>query len=309
MPDANPFLCLDETPSANATSIFKSASNITSVLQLHHSLFSSPTPWKSIPTYILPTQTMSHIFSPRYYSTSSKRSTSSEGTPYRSQVKSSRSNPESPSRTPGASTDASITQQGTPYHPHHPKPSHLPHLTASSTAHMIPIHAKPETLRTATAIASVLFSNLSPYNSIIHHSNKKGDVLAVTRLAGIQGAKKCPDLIPLAHPVSITGVSVQVEPIAPAEHEDEKSRSDFGKVVVTATVSTVGRTGVEMEALSAVTVAALTVFDMCKGADRGMQITGARVMRKDGGMSGTWFFGEKAWEGEEEENGQGEKKE
>jgi GTP 3',8-cyclase len=184
---------------------------------------------------------------------------------------------------------------------------------------MIPIHNKESTLRTATATSSVLFSNSAPYNSIIQYSNKKGDVLAVARIAGIQGAKKCSDLVPLSHPLGITGVEVDIATVAPKRsdrieddrdeketHGEEKPMLDYGKVVITATVSTVGRTGVEMEALTACTVSALTVFDMCKAVDKGMEITGGRVLMKEGGRSGTWV-----WTGSVEGGGstEGEKQE
>jgi len=179
---------------------------------------------------------------------------------------------------------------------------------------MIPIHSKEPSLRTATATASVIFSNPAPYNSIIHHSNLKGDVLAVARIAAIQGAKKCSDLIPLAHPIGITGGDVDVAPIAAVKsnavvdgggEEGGTGRKDFGRVAITATVSTVGRTGVEMEALSACLAGALTVFDMCKGVDRGIEITGATVVRKEGGRSGTWVWGERVEGGEGGGDGQG----
>jgi cyclic pyranopterin phosphate synthase len=103
----------------------------------------------------------------------------------------------------------------------------------------------------------------------------KGDVLTVAQLAGVMAAKRTPDLIPMCHPLLLTGVDVTLRPEEPA-----------GAVEIEATVRTTGKTGVEMEALTAVTVAALTVYDMCKSADRGMRIEAVRLVRKSGGKSG-----------------------
>ena len=131
---------------------------------------------------------------------------------------------------------------------------------------------------------------------------KKGDVLAVARISGIMAAKRCADLIPLCHPIAITsvGVEVEVSPVASPHSEtsgavenDSGSEEENGRVDISATVSCDGKTGVEMEALTAASVAALTVYDMCKAVDKGMWIEGLRVVRKEGGKSGTWVEGVK----------------
>jgi cyclic pyranopterin phosphate synthase len=108
---------------------------------------------------------------------------------------------------------------------------------------------------------------------------KKGDVLGIARIAGIQGAKKTSDLIPLCHPLALTRVALDFEVLAEAE---------VPSIVCTATAETIGQTGVEMEALTAVQVALLTIYDMCKAADRGMTITDVKLLEKQGGKSGHW---------------------
>ena len=116
---------------------------------------------------------------------------------------------------------------------------------------------------------------------------KKGDVLGIARIAGIMAAKKTSDLIPLCHPLALTHVAVGFEVV----HGDKSSASSTGSasaIVCTATVETVGPTGVEMEALTAVQVALLTIYDMCKAVDRGMTMTGVKLLEKQGGKSGTY---------------------
>ena len=151
--------------------------------------------------------------------------------------------------------------------------STLTHFDAAGNAVMVDVGSKPETARAATARASVKMRP-ETLRMIVQGQAKKGDVFAVARLAGIMGAKRTADLIPLCHPLPITAVTVDLAP----EGEDT--------VAITATVKTTGRTGVEMEALTAASIAALTVYDMCKAVDRGMRVEGLRVVEKSGGASG-----------------------
>lgn len=150
----------------------------------------------------------------------------------------------------------------------------LTHVDESGAARMVDVSAKPVSDRSATATARVL---LSPHTvSLLRGEGvPKGDALAVARVAGIMGAKKTSDLIPLCHPLAITGVALDLQV------------SDDG-VRVEATVRTTERTGVEMEALTAASVAALTVYDMVKAVDKLAVITDVQVERKSGGTSGDW---------------------
>lgn len=150
----------------------------------------------------------------------------------------------------------------------------LTHLNAAGEAHMVDVSAKQVTARSATAAGRV---RLSAECVTVLRSGEvpKGDALAVARIAGIQGAKRCPELIPLCHPIMTTAVEVTAEVV------------DAG-VELTATVRTMERTGVEMEALTAVSVAALTVIDMVKAIDRLAAIEDVRVVAKSGGRSGDW---------------------
>lgn len=150
----------------------------------------------------------------------------------------------------------------------------LPHLTASGTAHMVDVSAKDVTVRTATASGFVRL-NAAAVAALRDRTVPKGDALAVARIAGIQGAKKTPDLVPLCHPLPLTGVDIALDV------------ADAG-VRIEATVRTAGRTGVEMEALTAVSVAALSVIDMLKAIDRAAEITDVRVEAKSGGRRGDW---------------------
>ncbi|RFU25567.1 hypothetical protein B7463_g10768, partial [Scytalidium lignicola] len=170
-----------------------------------------------------------------------------------------------------------------------PSPS-LTHLNQSGEAHMVSISAKTPTKRTATAVCRVYFSNHTVTPLIKDNRAKKGDVLGVARVAGIMAAKRTPDLIPLCHPIAITHVSVDLE-VHGGVVGDSPSEDGFGWVDVSATVSCDGKTGVEMEALTAASTAALTVYDMCKAVDKGMRIEGLRVTRKEGGKSGTYIEG------------------
>lgn len=154
------------------------------------------------------------------------------------------------------------------------KSSDFTHFDAQGRAVMVDVSDKPATHRTATARARVLMRPQT-LDAIASGQAKKGDVLGVARLAGIMATKRTADLIPLCHPLPITAVTVDLRP-SPADCAVE----------VEATVRTTGQTGVEMEALTAASVAALTVYDMCKAVDRGMRIEGLRVVHKDGGASG-----------------------
>ena len=150
----------------------------------------------------------------------------------------------------------------------------LTHFDAAGQAAMVDVSAKPETVREATARARITMLP-ETLALILSGTAKKGDVLGVARLAGIMAAKRTADLIPLCHPLPIAAVTVDL--VADAE---------LSVVEITATVRTTGRTGVEMEALMAASVAALTVYDMCKAVDRGMVVEGLRVVAKSGGASG-----------------------
>ncbi len=152
----------------------------------------------------------------------------------------------------------------------------LTHFDRRGNAAMVDVTNKPITDRTAIARARVLMRP-ETLGLIERGDTRKGDVLGVARLAGIMAAKRTADLIPLCHPLPISSVAVELEP-DPAG----------SAVEITATVRTTGRTGVEMEALTAASVAALTVYDMCKSVDRGMRIEALRVIHKDGGKSGAF---------------------
>ncbi len=150
------------------------------------------------------------------------------------------------------------------------------HFDAQGNAIMVDVSDKDVTERVAVAKGSVLMQP-ETLRLIQGGGMKKGDVLAVAQLAGIMAAKRTPDLIPLCHPLALTSVSV-----------DLSCDADRNAVDVTATCKLKGRTGVEMEALTAVSVATLTVYDMCKAVDKGMRITDIRLMHKSGGKSGTY---------------------
>ncbi len=152
----------------------------------------------------------------------------------------------------------------------------LTHFDAQGHAHMVDVGDKPVTDRIATATGWVRMA-AETYAIVSEGRAKKGDVLSVARLAGIMGAKKTPDLIPLCHPLPVTKVAV-----------DLTLDPDLPGVRITATVKTSGQTGVEMEALTAVSVAGLTVYDMVKAVDKGMEIGGVHVTLKDGGKSGRY---------------------
>jgi cyclic pyranopterin phosphate synthase len=152
----------------------------------------------------------------------------------------------------------------------------LSHFDAEGKAIMVDVSGKPESERSATAQGSI---TMRPETlALIRQGGvEKGDVLSVARLAGIMGAKRTPDLIPLCHPLALSSVRVDLT-LAP----------DRDAVLIEATCRLKGRTGVEMEALTAVAIAALTVYDMCKAVDRGMIIGEIRLTHKSGGKSGVW---------------------
>ena len=152
----------------------------------------------------------------------------------------------------------------------------LTHFDESGAAQMVDVSEKAATARIATAEAQIVMQP-ETLALITEGRAKKGDVIGVARLAGIMGAKRTADLIPLCHPLPVTKVTVDLEP-----------DRDLPGLRITASVKTTGQTGVEMEALTAASTAALTVYDMCKAVDRGMRIEGLRVILKDGGKSGRY---------------------
>lgn len=158
------------------------------------------------------------------------------------------------------------------------RPAELTHFDRAGRAQMVEVGAKPETERVAVASARVRCERATA-ERIAEGQIGKGDVLGTARLAAIGGVKRTAELIPLCHPLRITGVSVELEAIAKGRRPG---------VAITAIVRAFDRTGVEMEALTAASIAALTVYDMCKAIDRGMEIGPIRLEQKRGGKSGTW---------------------
>lgn len=158
------------------------------------------------------------------------------------------------------------------------RPDGLSHLDDTGAAHMVDVTAKDATKRVAVAEGTV-HTRPDVVDMITANGLPKGDALATARIAGILAAKRTSDLIPLCHPLAITGVDVDFT---------VGGGDDPGAVAITATVRTTDRTGVEMEALTAVSVAALTIYDMIKAVDREARIDDIRVVRKEGGKTGTW---------------------
>ncbi len=156
----------------------------------------------------------------------------------------------------------------------------LTHFDGLGQAHMVDVGGKPATRRVAVATGRI---HMRPETLAIVESGtaKKGDVLGIARVAGIQAAKRTSDLVPLCHPLALTHVSIDFHTLAAAG-------TTPAQVVCTARVETVGATGVEMEALNAVQVSLLTIYDMCKAVDRGMVIADVRLMEKHGGKSGSF---------------------
>ena len=158
--------------------------------------------------------------------------------------------------------------------------SQLTHFDASGQAHMVDVGAKSETHRIATATGYISMQ-AAAFAMLQSGSSKKGDVIGIARLAAIQGTKRTAELIPLCHPLALTRVAVDFD-ADPADH----------RLHIRVTTETVGRTGVEMEALSGVMAGLLTVYDMLKAVDRGMRIDGVRLLEKQGGNSGHWQAGD-----------------
>ena len=151
----------------------------------------------------------------------------------------------------------------------------LTHFDAQGQAHMVDVSAKSETRRVARAEGRIVMEPAT-LARILTGDNKKGDVIGIARIAAIQGAKRTADLIPLCHPIPLTRVTADFI-------------AEGGNTIrCTVTAETVGRTGVEMEALTAVQVGLLTIYDMCKAVDRGMTMEGIRLLEKEGGKSGHW---------------------
>ncbi len=143
---------------------------------------------------------------------------------------------------------------------------------------MVDVSQKDETHRVAVAESTVLMSH-TVLDALHNDGLPKGDLFATARIAGIQAAKRCSDMIPLCHPLPLTKVAIDIA---------ELRHSELKGLVVTATCKTQGKTGVEMEALTAAAVASLTIYDMCKALDKGMTITDTRLLSKKGGKSGNW---------------------
>jgi cyclic pyranopterin phosphate synthase len=156
--------------------------------------------------------------------------------------------------------------------------SKLTHINANGEAQMVDVSDKNETVREAKACARVVMK-AETLDLIVSGSHKKGDVLTVARVAGIQAAKKCSDLIPLCHPLMLSKVSVELTP-----------NIQNNCIDIIATAKLTGKTGVEMEALTAASIAALTVYDMCKAVDRFMLIDNVQLLEKKGGKSGHWIL-------------------
>ena len=156
--------------------------------------------------------------------------------------------------------------------------SKLTHINSNGEAQMVDVSDKENTMREAKAGARVVMQSKT-LDLIVSGSHKKGDVLSVAKIAGIQAAKKCSELIPLCHPLMLTKVNVELNP-----------NSEKNCIEITATAKLNGRTGVEMEALTAASIAALTVYDMCKAVDRFMTIDNVQLLEKKGGKSGHWVL-------------------
>lgn len=152
----------------------------------------------------------------------------------------------------------------------------LTHFNAEGEAHMVDVGDKPTTVRRAVATGRIIMQ-ADTLKLIESGNSKKGDVLGIARIAGIMAAKKTSDLIPLCHPIPITSIEI-----------DFQFEKDSSSILCTTTVATQAQTGIEMEALTAVQVTLLTIYDMCKAADRGMSMTEIQLLEKSGGKSGRW---------------------
>ncbi len=154
--------------------------------------------------------------------------------------------------------------------------SKLTHFDERGAARMVDVGSKSSTERRAVAEGRIKMAS-ETLALIVAGGHKKGDVIGVARIAGIMGAKRTADLVPLCHPLALTRIDIECEP-----------NSDTSEIYCRATVETRGQTGVEMEALTAVQITLLTVYDMCKAVDRGMTMSQIRLVEKSGGKSGTW---------------------
>lgn len=162
------------------------------------------------------------------------------------------------------------------------------HFNEQGRARMVDVSQKEQTVRIATAASSIMV-NREIYTGIRTGQMKKGDVLSVAQIAGIMGAKKTPDVIPMCHPLLLNGVDIAFE------WNGNESEEKF-ELQIFATVKTKGNTGVEMEALTAASIAALTVYDMCKAVDKGMVIGPTYLLSKSGGKNGDYFRKDLRWE-------------
>ena len=159
----------------------------------------------------------------------------------------------------------------------------LTHIDERGTVRMVDVSAKDDTQRVAVAEAFIAM-NPDTLALIVEGRAAKGDVLACARVAGIMGAKQTSALIPMCHPLNITKAQVECTPVFSGERDDGRAG-----IRITATCGVTGKTGIEMEALTAASIAALTVYDMCKAVDRGMEIMEVRLLKKDGGKTGLWL--------------------
>ena len=162
----------------------------------------------------------------------------------------------------------------------------LTHIDEKGDVRMVDVSAKAETQRIAVAEGFIAMHQ-ETLDLITSGQAAKGDVLACARVAGIMASKRTSDLIPMCHPLNITKAKVECEPVFSGQREDGRVG-----IHVTTTCGVTGKTGIEMEALTAASVACLTVYDMCKAVDRGMEIMDVRLLKKDGGKTGLWLRGE-----------------
>ena len=158
----------------------------------------------------------------------------------------------------------------------------LTHIDDKGDVRMVDVSAKPDTERVAIA-EGFISMNQATLDLIVTGQAAKGDVLACARVAGVMGAKQTSSLIPMCHPLNITKAKVECTPVREGDREDGRVG-----IHITTTCGVTGKTGIEMEALTAVSIAYLTVYDMCKAVDRGMEIMDVRLLKKDGGKSGLW---------------------
>ena len=158
----------------------------------------------------------------------------------------------------------------------------LTHIDDKGDVRMVDVSAKPDTERVAIA-EGFISMNQATLDLIVTGKAAKGDVLACARVAGVMGAKQTSSLIPMCHPLNITKAKVECTPVREGDREDGRVG-----IHITTTCGVTGKTGIEMEALTAVSIDCLTVYDMCKAVDRGMEIMDVRLLKKDGGKSGLW---------------------